>query len=327
MLKDVLRQQEPLVYQALENACVSDRISHAYLFVGPSGTPKKEAAYLLAESLFCTCSEGLACETCETCQRVQQGNHLDFMVLDGAEKAISKKDVDALQQKFAKTSAEEGRGNRCYIILNADNSSLSAMNSMLKFLEEPGPNMTAILTCDNVNRLLPTIVSRCTMIPFTKIKEDLFYQKALSEGIPSVDAYYASHIMQDMNQIKENFEKESYRNAFLMFEQYLKGARRELLVDFDIIYRCKEKSDTIQMVIYFLDLLNLYAHDVITSNDQGYPWYQELVKSHQSHAEAFAQLIVICSEEKDACNKFHDISLEMAKVYQRLEDFNSVLYR
>ena len=52
MLKELLKEQQPVVYRALENACVNHEVSSAYLFAGPYGTPKKEAAILLAQSIF-----------------------------------------------------------------------------------------------------------------------------------------------------------------------------------------------------------------------------------------------------------------------------------
>ena len=166
MLKDQLKKQQPIVYRALENACANDRVMNAYLFSGPYGTMKNEAALLLAQSIFCSESEGLACEECNTCRRVREGLYTDLIVLDGKKKAISKEMVDSIQEQFSKTSLEGKEGKRVYIIQNAETASISAQNSMLKFLEEPGSGVTAILTTDNINRLLPTIVSRCTVLPF-----------------------------------------------------------------------------------------------------------------------------------------------------------------
>ena len=63
MFKERLRKQQPIAYQTLENALCQDRLAHAYMFNGPSGTGKKEAAYLLAQSILCD-AEGFACESC-----------------------------------------------------------------------------------------------------------------------------------------------------------------------------------------------------------------------------------------------------------------------
>ena len=165
MIKELLEKQQPIVYRALDNACKTNRISSAYLFTGPYGTPKYEAAVLLAQSILCEKKNGLACEECNTCRRVREGTYADMMILDGKDESISKEMIDGIQEKFSKTALEEN-GQRIYIIKNAENATISAQNSMLKFLEEPGSGVTAILTTDNVNRMLPTIISRCTVLPF-----------------------------------------------------------------------------------------------------------------------------------------------------------------
>ncbi|MBI4990583.1 hypothetical protein HZB96_00645 [Candidatus Gottesmanbacteria bacterium] len=57
-----------------------------------------------------------------------------------------------------------GGGGRLLIIRGVEKATLEAANAMLKLLEEPPPENIIILTCDNINRLLPTIVSRCQII-------------------------------------------------------------------------------------------------------------------------------------------------------------------
>jgi DNA polymerase-3 subunit delta' len=53
MIKDLLKKTQPVVYQALENALKNRHVSHSYLFLGPAGTPKKQTAVLMAQSLLC----------------------------------------------------------------------------------------------------------------------------------------------------------------------------------------------------------------------------------------------------------------------------------
>ena len=178
MRKDELQQQQPLFYHALENACMNHRVANAYLLSGPHGTLKHEAALLFAKSIFCEQHHGIACEECNTCRRVEEGLYADMVLLDGSKNAISKDDVDAIQEKFSKTALEDGDGSRVYILENVENASISAQNSMLKFLEEPASGVVAILTTDNIDRILPTIVSRCTLIPFSPLSEDYLLSKA-----------------------------------------------------------------------------------------------------------------------------------------------------
>lgn len=327
MLKELLQSTQPVVYQALYNALASKTVSHAYLFSGPFGTPKKEAAQLLAMSLFCHHSSPFACESCSVCQRVLSENHLDYTVLDGSVKSISKKDVDDLQHSFSTTSAEADSEYRVCIILNIENSSVSAMNSLLKFLEEPAKNVVAVLTTDNVNRILPTIVSRCTTLPFTKMPAEYFYQAALSEGISADAAYFLARLVSEKDKISKTAESSAFKNAELMFQQTISGNFAELLIDYDISYRLSTKPENLEMMGMFLKLLDLYAHDIITKTSDGPQWYRKALQNAKGTAMDYARLIILVHEQQEKCNKYNDLSLLMAETYERLEEFRNELKR
>lgn len=331
MLKDLLKKQQPVVYQALENALKNDRVSNAYLFTGPYGTIKNEAALLLAESIFCEKQEGLACEECNTCRRVREGLYGDLVILDGSRKAVSKDDVDAIQEKFSRTALENRDGKRVYIIENAETASISAQNSMLKFLEEPGRGVTAILTADNVSRLLPTILSRCTILPFVPQPAEAYEEMAREAGLSEEDAYLISHLVRKADEIVPFSEGEEYEHALGMFRQYLNLGgmpRDELLVDYDISWKFsggekdKAKRSNMTMLNAFMDLLLLYGHDVIRHDAKGPKWYHDAVMNAKMSGHDSAGLIMIVSEQKDKINRFNDLNLLMAETFRRLEDFN-----
>ena len=143
MFKDILREQQPVVYHTLRNALEHNRLAHAYMFSGPSGTPKKETAYLLAQSLVCR-ESGFACEVCDTCERIAHNEYADMIYLDGTSVSIKKDDILKLQHAFAKTGLEK-TGKKIYVLDHAENATPDALNSLLKFLEEPGSDMIAIL--------------------------------------------------------------------------------------------------------------------------------------------------------------------------------------
>ncbi|MBQ3461003.1 MAG: hypothetical protein IJH14_10080 [Solobacterium sp.] len=331
MLKELLKKQQPVVYEALKNAVQEDRISNAYLFTGPYGTIKNEAALLLAESIFCEKQEGLACEECNTCRRIREGLYGDLIVLHGAEKAISKEDVDRIQEQFSRTALENSSGRRVYIIENAETASVSAQNSMLKFLEEPGRGVTAILTTDNASRLLPTIISRCTILPFVPQASEAYEEMAEEAGIPSEEAYLISHLVRKREELVPFYEGEEYERAKGMFKQYLNlegMPREELLVDYDISWRFssgerdKMKRSNITLLNAFLDLLLLYGHDVIGHDAKGPKWYHDAVSNTKMTERDGAALIMIVAEQKDKVNRFNDLNLLIAQTFRRLEDFN-----
>lgn len=330
MRKDELQQQQPLFYHALENACMNHRVANAYLLSGPHGTLKHEAALLFAKSIFCEEHHGIACEECNTCRRVEEGLYADMVLLDGSKNAISKDDVDAIQEKFSKTALENGNGSRVYILENVENASISAQNSMLKFLEEPASGVVAILTTDNIDRILPTIVSRCTLIPFSPLSEDYLLSKAKEVGVQDVDAYFISHLVKDINQMKEFADSSIFETCKMMFRQYfnLEGSREELLVDYDISYRSSEKDsvkakkENILLLNGFFDLMSLFAHDVICKHVEGPHWYKELLQQEINKQKEYGELIIILQEQKDKINRFIDLNLLMDQTFYRLEEFN-----
>lgn len=330
MFKEFLQETQPVVYKALKNACENNRISSAYLFAGPAGTPKYEAAQLLAQSIFCENSTGLACEECRNCRRVKDGSYADLVVLDGREDAISKEMVDRLQEQFAKTALEKN-GQRVYIIRNCENATLSAQNSMLKFLEEPGEGVTAVLTTDNQSRVLPTILSRCTILPFMPVDPEIYYDEAVKAEIPAEDAYLLAYTGHNVEEIRDLAESTEYKNAVSMTKEYLEaeGMRRnEFLVDYEISWRShlsdkdKAKKSDITALRMFFSLLDLWFHDVIRKDDHGPLWYHNARMQAPYTDSDCARMIIIVNEERDLVNKFNDLNLLTDQAFYRLEEYN-----
>ena len=74
-----------------------------------------------------------------------------------------------------------------YVLDHAENATPDALNSLLKFLEEPGSDMIAILIVEQLDRVLPTIISRCQNIPFTPLRASQCYA-AVQEELEVLDA-------------------------------------------------------------------------------------------------------------------------------------------
>ena len=163
-----LKERQLTVYQTFFNALNTSHLSHAYLLVGEQGTPLLESAIFLAKSLVCDNPNPLACEECLTCLRIDEGNYADIIIIDGALKSIKKDDIHAIEERF-ETSAVEDKGKMIYIINHVENMTNEAINSLLKFLEEPSENIYAFLTCENEARVLPTIISRSQTLHFKSV--------------------------------------------------------------------------------------------------------------------------------------------------------------
>lgn len=211
MIREEIEKSQPVAYQILKNSLTTGKSAHAYLFVGEKGTPKMETAILLAQSLLCD-QDGFACEVCETCQRIKNGTYTDCICVDGENKSIKKEAILHIQEEFTKTALEQ-KGKKVYILNRAENATTEALNSLLKFLEEPSNDVTAILIVEQADRLLPTIVSRCQMIPFKKNKLSDSIKRAKEQGLEALDAYLCAKCTGNLNDIQAMFEDENYQAA------------------------------------------------------------------------------------------------------------------
>ena len=158
---------QPHVARTLRNAIGAGRIAHAYVFAGLRGTGKTSVARILAKSL--NCKEGPAvtpCDTCDSCTEITEGRSLDVMELDAA----SRTGVDNIRELQEVVSYAPVRDRyRILIIDEAHMLSKAAFNALLKTLEEPPPRVVFILATTEVQKLLPTILSRCQVFEFHRV--------------------------------------------------------------------------------------------------------------------------------------------------------------
>lgn len=211
MIKDLLKEKEPIAYLSLKNDLNNNKLAHCYLMYGELNPLKTEAAFLLAQSII-EDNNDFACETCETCKRIKEGKYFDVIYIDGYSRGIKKDDIDNIMDEFNRTSLEKAN-KKIYIISNINNSSTKVLNMILKFIEEPSSNNTyAIFTSDNIDSLLPTIVSRCQKIPFKTTDFSGLIKDYMNVGFEEIDAYLLSKIKHMFdNELDLNDDK--YLNA------------------------------------------------------------------------------------------------------------------
>lgn len=260
MLEQLKKQK--VAYQILYHALKDKKLAHAYLFCGEAGTPKKEAAYFLVQSLVCEKGEIFACETCDTCQRVAHDGFADLIYVDGKTKSIKKSDIMDIQERFSKTRLES-IGKKVYILDGVENATKEALNSLLKFLEEPESDTLAILLCEHSDRLLETIVSRCQLIPFYK-QEKQSLQEELRVDMDALEAYIISGMCANQAQGKEVFETDEFQHAFYLFNEFIaryqnrKASAKVFLQNEGFK---KSKRDDKKVFAYFLDMMILLCRD------------------------------------------------------------------
>jgi DNA polymerase III subunit delta' len=195
-----LEEFQPLVIKMLKNSLQKKRVAHAYLFEGGRGTGKKDCAYLLAKALLCLkpVKEFVPCETCINCKRINHGNHPDVHLLEPDGLSIKKAQIKSLQAEFYKSGVESKK--KFYLVTHADRMTTNAANSLLKFLEEPNSQTVAILMTDQIQQILPTILSRCQSLSFQPLSISNMTEKLVEMGINSDQAPLLSSMTNNIDE-------------------------------------------------------------------------------------------------------------------------------
>lgn len=156
---------QPRVREFFRASISSGRISHAYLFTGPAGSNKTAAAYAFAQAILC---ENHGCRTCDDCRRIERRKHPDvrYYAPEGAQGYL----VEQIREIVSGVALAPIRAHgKVYILDRVDLLGTQAANAFLKTLEEPVPGVTFILLGRTREGVLPTIVSRCQVVPFRHI--------------------------------------------------------------------------------------------------------------------------------------------------------------
>ncbi len=157
------------VAQTLKKAITSGRIAHAYLFTGTRGVGKTSSARILAKALNCLSTEGPTvspCGTCSSCVATSSGEDIDVIEIDAA----SNTGVDNVRQIIENARFKPARSRfKVYIIDEVHMLTKQAFNALLKIMEEPPEHVKFILATTEVDKILPTILSRCQRYDFRAI--------------------------------------------------------------------------------------------------------------------------------------------------------------
>ncbi|NBU71480.1 MAG: DNA polymerase III subunit gamma/tau, partial [Bacteroidetes bacterium] len=157
------------ITQTLKNAIRTDKLAQAMLFCGPRGVGKTTCARILAKAINCLqpTDEAEACGTCKSCASIRDGGSLAIYELDAA----SNNSVDDIRNLVEQVRyPPQGGKFKVYIIDEVHMLSTAAFNAFLKTLEEPPHYAIFILATTEKHKILPTILSRCQVYQFNRIR-------------------------------------------------------------------------------------------------------------------------------------------------------------
>ena len=161
--------QDPVV-SILSNSLNLNRLHHAYLFTGTRGVGKTSLARIFAKSL--NCQEGVSatpCGQCEACLGAAEGNFPDLIEIDAASRTRVEDTRELLEQMaYAPISGRY----KVYLIDEVHMLSTHSFNALLKTLEEPPSHIKFLLATTDIEKLPPTVVSRCIQLRLLPLSTD-----------------------------------------------------------------------------------------------------------------------------------------------------------
>lgn len=167
--KSVVGQEN--ITSTLQNSIRNNHLAQAFLFCGPRGVGKTTCARILAKTINCmNLPENIEpCNACDSCKGFNTNASLNIHELDAA----SNNSVDEMRNLIDQVRFAPQIGNySIYIIDEVHMLSTAAFNAFLKTLEEPPKHAIFILATTERHKILPTILSRCQVFTFNRIKVD-----------------------------------------------------------------------------------------------------------------------------------------------------------
>ena len=248
----------------LREAVAKNKLAHSYLFRGPDGVGKKKAARTLAAFLNCkTPLEHDACGRCSSCRKYSSGNHPDLIMVEPDGAAIKIGQVRELKHQLTFPPLEA----RIRVIVLEDIHTMrrEAANSLLKTLEEPAQDNLLILTADLKGEILPTILSRCQIIPFGPLDHGDMVQVLMQED--EMDESTALSLAA--------LSEGSLGRAKFLWQENLLALRQEVIEELllaqlnqaeavGVVFLLSEKTAALkENISEFLALLRLWYRDIL----------------------------------------------------------------
>lgn len=192
--KDVIGHEK--VIEHLKTALNKQKVSHAYIFQGEPGSGKKMLAGLFAQTLQCEEHGEEPCGKCKSCLQAISNNHPDIIKVTHEKASMGVDDIRTQVNNDIGIKPYSSQ-YKIYIIDDADKMTEQAQNAILKTIEEPPSYAVIMLLVSNINKLLPTILSRCVTLNLKPVSERKIEEFLMQEyQVPDYNAQISAKFSQ-----------------------------------------------------------------------------------------------------------------------------------
>ena len=257
----VVGHQEIITH--LQNAISMNKVSHAYLFGGESGSGKKMMASLFAMTLQCEKHGVEPCMECPSCKKAQSQNHPDIIYVKHEKpNTIS---IDEIREQLINDVMIKPYSSpyKIYIIDEAQKLTLQAQNALLKTIEEPPAYAVLVLITTNPEVFLPTILSRCIQLKLRPLKDSvvsdyLTEKMGVSDGQADIYAAFARGNLGKAIHLASSEEFALLYREVLTLLKNIKDMDIPMLLD----YIRKLQEDNLDLY-ECLDFMQLWYRDIL----------------------------------------------------------------
>jgi len=288
-----------------------NRLAHLYLISGPKGSGKSQ---LVDEVAYLILNQGKP-DSPHLKLQIKERKASNVMLIEPDGLSIKKEQILSLQQEFSKTALVSG--SRIYVIKGIEKISQSAANSLLKFMEEPlSQKVYGFLLTENIDDVLPTIISRSQVIHLKSIDEKDLEKELLELGVNEKVATLAPYITKNIEEATELAENPNFLEMIRFVETLVehwsdKEVSFPLLFAKQAMFLTQEreffKNFLELLLLYFLDLIHYKAHQEIT-----YEFLRDYIQIHSERMQVKDINQVIESIQDIMEKQTYFINLELA---------------
>lgn len=315
--KDIIGQQQ--IKEHLQGALSSGKISHAYIINGEKSSGKEFIAKVFAMALQCEKQEGNPCQECRACKQALSDNQPDIIrVLHEKPNTIS---VDDIRTQINNDVAIKPYSSRykIYIMNEAEKMTVQAQNAILKTLEEPPEYAVIMLLTNNVNSLLPTILSRCVVLNMKPVADELVRKYLMEEmQVPDYKAdvcvAFARGNIGKARALASSEDFDNVKNEALSLLKYIQDMELH-----EIVSAIKKINEYKFEINDYLDIMAIWYRDVLlfkATNDVNHLVFREEIQAlrrvaQRSSYEGIETIIEALEKAKNRLNANVNFDLTM----------------